>query len=297
MADDASAVGLIGLGLIGTSLAKRLLGQGFRVHGYDVVPARCGGLGALGGIAAASARAVGQECHTVLLAVFDTPQVESVLEDEGGLDPQPGQLVICVSTCDPDAIAALAERLAPRGVRFLEAPLSGNSNQIALGNGVAMIGGERAAMVEAAPVLAAISKQQFHLGPVGSGGRAKLAVNLVGGLNRAVLAEGLAFAESMRLDPAAFLDVLKASAAYSRAMDTRGHKMVTSDFTPHAWLRQSLKDFQLMKVAADRVGQELPLAALYTELIQSCMTHGEGELDNSAVIQELRRRRKAPPPR
>ncbi|MGH8664612.1 MAG: NAD(P)-dependent oxidoreductase [Burkholderiales bacterium] len=297
MADDASAVGLIGLGLIGTSLAKRLLGQGFRVHGYDVAPARCGDLGALGGIAAASARAVGQACRTVLLAVFDTPQVESVLEAKSGLEPQPGQLIICVSTCDPDAIAALAERLDARGVRFLEAPLSGNSDQIALGNGVAMIGGERAAMEAAAPVLAAISKQQFHLGPVGSGGRAKLAVNLVGGLNRAVLAEGLAFAESMGLDPAEFLDVLKASAAYSRAMDTRGHKMVTSDFTPHAWLKQSLKDFQLMKAAADRVGQELPLAALYTELIRSCVAHDEGELDNSAVIQELRRRRKAPPPR
>lgn len=292
IAHDACEVGLIGLGLIGTSLAKRLLGQGFRVYGYDVAPARCGDLAALGGIAVASARAVGRTCRTVLLAVFDTPQVESVLEAKSGLEPQPGQLIICVSTCDPDAIAALAERLDARGVRFLEAPLSGNSDQIALGNGVAMIGGERDAMEEAAPVLVAISKQQFYLGPVGSGGRAKLAVNLVGGLNRAVLAEGLAFAESMGLDLAAFLDVLKASAAYSRAMDTRGHKMVTSDFTPHAWLKQSLKDFQLMKTAAERVGQELPLAALYTELIRSCMTHGEGELDNSAVIKELRRRRR-----
>jgi 3-hydroxyisobutyrate dehydrogenase-like beta-hydroxyacid dehydrogenase len=145
----------------------------------------------------------------------------------------------------------------------------------------------------AAPVLAAISKQQFHLGPAGSGGRAKLAVNLVGGLNRAVLAEGLAFAESLGLDLPAFLEVLKASAAYSRAMDTRGRKMIESDFAPHAWLKQSLKDFQLMHRSAERAGQELPLARLYTELIESCIAHGEGELDNSAVIRELRRRRAA----
>ena len=292
MADEAGRAGLIGLGLIGTALAKRLLAQGFAVHGYDVVPERRADLERLGGVASPSARDVGRACRTVLLAVFDTPQVESVLEAEGGLDPQPGQVVVCISTCDPDRIASLGERIAARGVRFVEAPLSGNSDQIARGNGVAMIGGERAAMDAAAPVLAAISKQQFHLGEVGAGGRAKLAVNLVGGLNRAVLAEGLAFAESMRLDLPAFLEVLKASAAYSRAMDTRGHKMIASDFTPHAWLKQSLKDFQLMKAAAERVGQELPLGALYTALIESCVAHGEGELDNSAVIKELRRRRR-----
>ena len=291
MAHEADAIGLIGLGLIGTALAQRLLACGFTVHGFDIARERRETLRSLGGNAQDSARDVGRACHCVVLAVFDTRQVESVLEDPDGLAPQPGQRIVCTSTCDPDAIAELNERLVARGVRFLEVPLSGNSRQIALGNGVALVGGERAAMDEAAPVLAAISRQQFPVGPVGSGGRAQLAVNLVGGLNRAVLAEGLAFAESMGLDLAAFLDVLKASAAYSRAMDTRGAKMVTSDFIPHAWLKQSLKDFELMKLAAERVGQELPLARVYTELIESCIAHGEGELDNSAVVQELRRRR------
>jgi 3-hydroxyisobutyrate dehydrogenase-like beta-hydroxyacid dehydrogenase len=294
MAEQTRKVGLIGLGLIGTSLARRLLGCGFAVHGFDVAPERCAQLQALGGMAAASAVDVGLACATVVLAVFDTAQVESVLEASDGMHPQPGQLVLCTSTCDPDALAALGERLAKRGVRFLEVPLSGNSDQIARGNGVALVGGDAGDFHDAAPVLEAISRQRFHVGAVGAAGRAKLAVNLVGGLNRAVLAEGIAFAESLELDAAAFLEVLKASAAYSRAMDTRGQKMVQSDFTPHAWLKQSLKDFQLMKLAADRAGQELPLARLYTELIESCIAHGEGELDNSAVIRELRRRRRVP---
>jgi 3-hydroxyisobutyrate dehydrogenase-like beta-hydroxyacid dehydrogenase len=294
MTQDANAhkVGLIGLGLIGTSLARRLLASGFAVHGFDVNPERTANLRMLGGVAAASSAEVAAACPIVVLAVFDTAQVEDVLEAAKGLQPHSGQLVLCTSTCDPDALAALAVRLTARGVRFLEVPLSGNSDQIALGNGVALLGGEAADIEQAAPVLDAIAKRRFHVGAVGAGGRAKLAVNLVGGLNRAVLAEGLAFAESLGLDPAAFLQVLKASAAYSRAMDTRGQKMVESDFTPHAWLKQSLKDFQLMKVAAERVGQQLPLAALYTGLIESCIAHGEGELDNSAVIQELRRRRR-----
>ena len=96
----------------------------------------------------------------------------------------------------------------------------------------------------------------------------------------------------MGLDLRAFLEVLKSSAAYNRAMDTRGMKMIEQDFTPHAWLTQSLKDFKLMHEVAARVGQELPLATLYTQIVESCIAHGEGQLDNSVVIQELRRRRK-----
>ena len=75
-------------------------------------------------------------------------------------------------------------------------------------------------------------------------------------------------------------------------MDNRGLKMINSDYAPHAWLTQSLKDFTLMHEVAARVGQELPLATLYTEIVESCIAHGEGQLDNSVVMQEMRRRRK-----
>jgi hypothetical protein len=106
------------------------------------------------------------------------------------------------------------------------------------------------------------------------------------------MAEGLSFAESMGLELEAFLEVLKASAAYSRTMDNRGLKMIRSDYEPHAKLSQSRKDFDLMHSMAARVGQELPLASLYVELIDACLAHGEGDLDNSAVMKELRRRRR-----
>jgi 3-hydroxyisobutyrate dehydrogenase-like beta-hydroxyacid dehydrogenase len=288
------SIGVIGLGLIGASLAKRLLQAGFQVAGFDIAEDRRSHLAQLGGIACASAGEVAERCTTIVLAVFNTDQVESVLESADGARPGKGHLIVCTSTCDPDRIEALAARVAQRGICFVECPLSGNSDQIARGNGVGLVGGERAAMDAAMPVLNALCKQSFYLGPAGSGGRAKLAVNLVGGLNRAVMAEGLAFAESMGLDLASFLEVMKGSAVYSRAMDTRGMKMVERDFTPHAWLTQSLKDFKLMHDVAARVGQELPLATLYTQIVESCIAHGEGQSDNSVVIQELRRRRRKP---
>lgn len=286
--------GVIGLGLIGTSLAQRLLAAGYDVYGHDVRAERNDHLASLGGKSCMSPADVARQCDAVVLSVFNTDQVEDLLEGAGSAGFNHRHLVICTSTCDPDRIEALAKRARAHGVRFLESPLSGNSDQIAKGNGVALVGGERADMDAAMPVLNALCKQSFHLGAAGAGGRAKLAVNLVGGLNRAVMAEGLAFAEAMGLELKPFLEVMKGSAVYSRAMDTRGMKMVESDFTPHAWLTQSLKDFKLMHEVAARVGQELPLATEYVKLVESCIAHGEGQLDNSVVMQEMRRRRKTP---
>jgi putative dehydrogenase len=289
------SVGVVGLGLIGTSLAKRLIAADFDVHGYDVNVGRAKLLVSLGGTKVESLAELGERCRTIVISVLTTDQVESVVE--GGGDGGPMRLrdshtIICTSTCDPDRIAALAQRIERRGTRFLEVPLSGNSDQIALGNGLGLVGGDAAVAESVAPVLDAICPRRKHVGSVGAGGRTKLAVNLVGGLNRAVMAEGLAFAESLGLELLPFLEVLKESAAYSRTMDNRGTKMALSDFTPHAKITQSKKDFLLMRDAAERAGQELPLAKVYLELIEGCLSHGEGDLDNSAVIQEVRRRRR-----
>ncbi len=288
-------VAVVGLGLIGTSLAKRLLDAGFVVHGFDVDAVRSANLEKIGGIPAASLPEAALAAKIVVLSVFNTDQVEAVVEGRDGaphLELRAGHAVICTSTCDPDRVAALAERVSPRGIRFLEMPLSGNSDQIALGNGIGLAGGTRELMDELAPVLDALCKKYYFLGSAGAAGRGKLAVNLIGGLNRAVMAEGLAFAEAMGLELEAFLEVLKASAAYSRTMDNRGLKMIRSDYEPHAKLSQSRKDFALMQSMAGRVGQQLPLAGLYVELIESCLAHGEGDLDNSAVMKEMRRRRR-----
>jgi 3-hydroxyisobutyrate dehydrogenase-like beta-hydroxyacid dehydrogenase len=292
MARDKRNVGVVGLGLIGTSLARRLLAAGFVVHGYDVEREKSSRLAELGGEPAASLRKLGAACTDIVLSVFNTDQVEAVIESEEGLGLAPGQTVISTSTCDPERIAALAARLASHSVNFLEMPLSGNSDQIALGNGVGLVGGDRKVMQHVAPLLDAMVARRYYVGAAGTAGKAKLAVNLVGGLNRAVMAEGLVFAESMGIELESFLEVLRGSAAYSRTMDNRGPKMVHGDFTPHAKVRQSLKDFQLMRAYADKAGQQLPLGGMYIDLIQACVDHGEGELDNSAIINEVRRRRR-----
>lgn len=296
MSEARQPVGIIGTGLMGTACARRLLGAGFEAVGYDVDPANLARFEAAGGHAARSLAEVAQACRKVVLAVFNTGQVEDVIEGRQGLlsvlpAGAPPLVAICVSTCDPDRIAALAHRMPTERVRFVESPISGTSGQTANGDGFGLIGGDQAAVDGARDVLDAICPRWRHLGAAGNGGRAKLAINLILGVNRAALAEGLVFAERMGLDPAVFLTVARQSAAYSQVMDIKGVKMVQGDFAPHGYLAQSLKDFSLMAEQAQRIGQRLPLAETYTELMKGCVAHGEGDWDNSAVIQEIRRRR------
>ena len=108
-------------------------------------------------------------------------------------------------------------------------------------------------------MLDALFPRRFHIGEIGDGGRAKLAVNLILGLNRMALAEGLAFAERMGLDPKAFLAVAKGAASYSQVMETKGGKMMAREFAPEGRVQQTLKDVHMMLDQGEQLGQELPM--------------------------------------
>jgi len=288
---DRKPVGLIGIGLLGQALAHRLLGAGFEVNGFDVDAAKNARLAELGGRAAAVAD-VAKRCDPIVLAVFSTDQVEQVIEGEllPVLGDGSGRIVLCASTCDPDRIAALGERVAARGLRLLETPVSGASGQVSRGEGVGLIGGDPRVASEVEPILRALFPTYFHIGRIGDGGRAKLAVNLVLGLNRLALAEGLVFAERLGLDPAAFLNVVRSSAAYSQVMDIKGAKMTGGEFSAEGRIIQHLKDVHLMLEQAERVKQKLALLEVHADVLEACVRQGEGDLDNSAVIKEIRRR-------
>jgi len=289
----APPIGLVGIGLVGEALAGRLLVAGLKVVGFDIDPAKVARLAALGGEAAGSAGEVARRCEIILLAVFDTEQVEEVVERAilPALGGRSGKVVICTSTCDPDRIAALGARAQAGGLAFLDAPVSGTSAQVRAGKAVGLVGGSGEAVAKVAPILDALFLRHFHVGGIGDGGRAKLAVNLVLGLNRLALAEGLVFAERLGLDPAAFLRVAQGSAAYSQVMETKGGKMLSRDFAPEGRVRQTLKDVKLMLGQAEGAGQRLPLLEVHADVLEACVRAGEGDHDNSIVIEEIARRK------
>jgi 3-hydroxyisobutyrate dehydrogenase-like beta-hydroxyacid dehydrogenase len=288
----ASPVAIIGLGLMGEVYAKRLIDARIPVTGFDIDPARRARLKDIGGTPADSIAALAKPARCVLIAVFDTAQVEDVIENHllPALGNGSNKIVLCMSTCDPHQVAALAARVIPRGIRYLDVPVSGTSDQVRRGDGVALIGGDATIADEVADMFGALFARRFHVGKVGDGGRAKLAVNLILGLNRLALAEGLVFAERLGLDPAAFLDVARGSASYSQVMETKGPKMVRGDFSPEGRARQTLKDCRLMLAQAAAAGQPLKMLELHAEVLEACVKAGEADLDNSVVINEIRRR-------
>ncbi len=288
-------VGLIGVGLVGSALAERLARAGFGVTAYDLNPAFKDALADLPVRIAASARDVAKAAPTVILALPDTNATEQVIADIAPV-LSAGAILIDVSTDDPERIALLAKALAERGVHLIDAPLSGSSAQIRAGDAVAIAGGERAAFDDSMLIFNAISRHAFHLGPSGSGHRAKLATNLLLGLNRAVLAEGIVFAEALGLDPTSFLAMARVTPAYSRAIDAKGEKMIARDYAPpQSRVRQHRKDVALMLEAAARVGCVLPLSEAHAALLDGAIAAGDGDLDSAAIVEELRRRRVSPP--
>ena len=287
------AVGVIGTGLMGTACIKRLRGAGIEVVAYDVDEAKRVAAEKLGVRALTSVSEVAKQCEVIVLCVFTTDQVEEVVEGKDGIASVANgapRIVICTSTCDPDRLAALAPRVEPRGVRFLEVPISGTSRQVADGDGVGLIGGDRAAMERVAPVLDTICPRHFHLGAVGNGSRTKLSVNLILGLNRAAMAEGFAFAERLGLDTVSFLEVAKASACHSQVMDVKGHMMARREFDKvQGRVDQTLKDFKLMLEQARKTGQNLPFANVYVRMLEDCVKNGEAGWDNTAILEAVRR--------
>jgi len=287
----ARQIGIAGLGLLGSALAHRLIQAGYSPKGYDIDPDKIAALAKAGGIAATLDEVA--HCDVVMLAVFDTSQVEDVVTNAvlPALTGVP-KIVLCASTCDPDRIAALSETVSARGLTLVETPVSGSSAQVRKGDGVGLLGGNKDAIDGVADIVNALYPKWFYMGPVGNGGRAKLAINHMLGLNRLVLGEGLVFAQTLGLDPAALLEVARQSAAYSQVMDIKGPKMVSGDYAPQGFIHQSLKDFKLIIEQAGKRGQEMPLASLNAEVLAACVSRGESERDNAAVIEEIKRRKK-----
>src|SRR6187549_1191723 len=290
----SAPVAIVGLGLMGEVYARRLLDADIPVIGFDIDPARRSRLAEIGGQPVRSIAELARSARCIIVAVFSTEQVEDVVENHllPALGDGSGKIVLCMSTCDPDRVAALAGRVVPRGIRYLDVPVSGTSDQVRRGDGVALIGGDPSITNEVKDVFDALFVRRFHVGKVGDGGRAKLAVNLILGLNRMALAEGLTFAERMGLDPKAFLKVAMGSASSSQVMQTKGPKMLARDFAPEGRVKQTLKDVHMMLDQGEQLGQELPMLQVHCDVLEACVRAGEAERDNSIIVEEIRRRRK-----
>ena len=284
MSDDRH-VGVIGLGLMGTAITERLLEHGYAVRIWNRTRQKADVLISQGAVWSDNPLA---DCRCVIVSLYTSEIVADVIRQlSSGL--QSGQIIIDTTTGEPTDAVSLAGLLSEHGVRYLDAPISGSSEQTRRGEATVMVGGELADFNACSDLWPILGGKAFHTGACGSAAKLKLVTNLVLGLNRAALAEGLVFAEAMGIQPETALEILQSSAAYSKAMDVKGRKMIEADFSVQARLSQHFKDVRMMLDAATTAGLELPLTQTHAKLLALAEDAGFGQLDNSAIINVYRK--------
>jgi 3-hydroxyisobutyrate dehydrogenase-like beta-hydroxyacid dehydrogenase len=283
-------IGIIGLGLLGTAVATRLLAGGHTVRGYDVRPEAITALREQGLQPAASA--VAAAAADIAFTILPTPaSVEEMWLGPGGLVETAARGVVLVQMSTIGVVLArrLGEAAARRGVRFLEAPVSGASATVAQGRATIFVGGDAELLATCRPILDAIAQRIVHVGPVGAASTAKLAANLIGGVTAIAVAEALVLGAKAGVTPAALLEALKQSPVSSGTLESRGALMVSGKFDPLIRLDLFLKDFRLMLDEGERLGVMLPLTTVAHQLCTTTSAAGHGDEDLAAVITTLQR--------
>ena len=281
-------IGVIGLGLMGAALSARLIDAGIAVTGFDIDAARCRALKDNGGELAVTSAGLAATCRIIVVAVYSAEQVEAVLAELERSDNLAHKIMICATTCAPAEIMRIAGRAEVAGLPLIEAPISGTSTEVRDGSATALIAGAPEAIDKATAILDILCPQRVQIGKIGDASRTKLAINLILQNNRAALAEGIAFAEALGLDAANFLAAARRSAAYSCVMDTKGHKMLTRDFTPQSHISQTLKDAELILAEARQRNLRLPMTSAQTELLRAAIALQGPDSDSSAIIEAIR---------
>jgi L-threonate 2-dehydrogenase len=287
---DAGPIGIIGLGLMGSAMAGRLIEAGLTPVGFDIDTAKGDALKAQGGEIASSVRALASRCRIIVIAVYSAAQVEAVLGELADGAPSPPPAVLCTTTCGPDEISSIGQRAADFGLSFVEAPISGTSAELRDGTASALVAGDAGAIQSVSALLKILCPRRVYVGEIGNAGRTKLAINLILQNNRAALAEGIAFAECLGLDGRAFLAAAKQSAAYSSVMDSKGEKMLARDFRPQSHIAQTLKDAELILAEAERHALRLPITLAQSELLRAAILLEGPDSDSAAVIEAIRPR-------
>ena len=282
-----SAAGVIGVGAMGLGVARSLRRAGFPTYVRDVRSEAEHAAASLGAVIVASPAAMAQRAPAIVVLVVDAPQVEAVLFGADGVATAmpPEGIVILSSTVDPEFVESVGERLAPRGIALVDAPVSGGPQRAHDGALTVMAGGTRTALDRCAGVLAAMANRVFEVGGIGDGARMKLANNLLAAVHLAAAAEALALATRAGLDPRLAADVIGASSGASWIVADRMPRALSGDLAPpRAAARILAKDVTLAAAFARRCGVDTPLTDDARRAFDAAVAAGHGEDDDAVLL-------------
>ena len=279
-------IGFIGLGIMGRHMAKHLLNAGYEVVAYDIVPEAIEQMVGAGAERGASCRDVAARSDVIISMVPDSPDVEKVaLGEDGIIDAaKSGHIYIDMSTIAPQTAIEVAEVLGEKGVRCLDAPVSGGEVGAQNATLSIMVGGPEDVFKEMLPIFEEMGKTVTLCGPNGAGQTVKACNQIQVALNFVGMAEAFVLGAKAGVDPAIILQVLSGGYAQTRVMDVRGPKVIKGEFEPGFKSRFHYKDLNIIMSTAKDLHVALPATAVAHELFSALMALGRGDLDHSAVI-------------
>lgn len=281
--------GFLGLGIMGSPMAKNLLKAGFPVIVWNRSSDKCHELAALGAKVAATAAEVTASCDITFAMLADPAAAEAVcFSPDGALQGiGEGRGYVDMSTVDADTSQKIGAAISFKGGRFLEAPVSGSKKPAEDGTLIILGAGDRDLFEEALPVLEKMGKKVIFLGELGNGARMKLIVNMVMGGMMTVFCEGLALAAKAGLRSSAFLDVLDSGAMANPMFKMKGAQIAQGNFAPAFPLKHMQKDLRLAVALGDTLGQPLFSASAANELFKKGKVRGLSDQDFCAVFQAI----------
>jgi 2-hydroxy-3-oxopropionate reductase len=285
----AQTIGFIGLGIMGRPMAKNLLKAGFSL----VVHSRSRGpvdeLVQAGARRATSAREVAGQCEVLIAMLPNSPDVELVALGRDGIieGARPGMIFADMSTISPIVSQKVGKALEGKGVRMLDAPVSGGERGAIDATLSIMVGGDQEVFEAALPIFQAMGKTITHLGPLGFGGFTKLANQIIVAVNLTALGEALTLARKAGLDRELTLKALAGGLAGSRCLDQKTANYVAGAYNPGFKIDLHFKDLGLIMESARALGVPLPATAVVQELFSALRVKGRGGLDHSGVITLL----------
>lgn len=282
-----SKIGFIGLGLMGRPMALNLVKAGFPVTVWNRTASRADELVSAGATVAASPRELAAESDLLITIVSDPPALEEVLWGASGAMQalRRGSIYMDSSTVSPDLARKIAAACGKRGVRFLDAPVTGGDWGAKKGELIFMAGGDAATLAEAEPVLKVLGKKWFHLGENGAGQTIKLAMNLILALQVDALAEAIALVSAAGLQGEKLVEVMQSSMARSGVLDVKSQNLLKGEYTPSFPLRLMHKDMKLALELAKQVSVELPAATAAYKTYSKVKDEAKEDLDYSAVMK------------
>ncbi len=283
-----SKVGFIGLGIMGTPMAGRLIAAGHELflNTLGEVPAA---LIQAGGKACGTGKEVAQQADIIITMVPDTPQVAEVLFSENGAAAglSAGKIVVDMSSISPIETKAFAKRINDLGCEYLDAPVSGGEVGAKAGTLSIMVGGPQAAFDTVKPLFELMGKNITRVGGNGDGQTAKVANQIIVALNIEAVGEALLFASKAGADPAKVRLALMGGFASSKILEVHGERMVKRTFDPGFRISLHQKDLNLALSSARALGVSLPNTATAQELFNACAAHGGAAWDHSALVRAL----------